>query len=85
MERLSGTRGKSTHQNLLGRCQEKWEWVKANGVYSAPEPNFEKIAKDKAETERFAEKFEWHQDNWNMGRNQHDDEIKAIIASKAGA
>ena len=85
LRRLDGIRGKSTHQELLGRCQEKWDWVKANGAYTVPEPDLAKLAKDKAETERFAEKFEWHQDNWNMGRNQHDDEVQAIIKGKETA
>ena len=26
LERLDGIRGKSAHQELLGRCQEKWAW-----------------------------------------------------------
>jgi len=31
LERLSGIRGKSTHQELLGRCQDKWLWEKSEG------------------------------------------------------
>ena len=85
LRRLDGIRGKSTHQELLGRCQDKWLWVKANGDYTAPEPDLAKLAKEKAETERLAEKSEWHQDNWNMGRNQHDDEVKTIIAGRKEA
>ena len=72
--RLGGIRGKSVHQELLGRCQEKWAWESIKGnKWKAPEPNLANIAKDKAEVERLAEKSEWHQDNWNMNRNQEDD------------
>jgi len=72
LRRLDGIRGKSTHQELLGRCQEKWLFEKTTNEgkpFKRPEPNLAKLAEDKAEVERLAEQSEWHNDNWNMGKN----------------
>jgi len=49
--------------------------VKENGSYKAPEPDLAKLAAEKAEVERLAEQSEWHNDHWNMGRNQHNDRV----------
>jgi len=62
---------------LLGRCQDKWAWELENGKkYKQPEQSLDKIAEEKAAVERFAERSEWSQDNWNMNRNQHNDVIQ---------